>query len=106
MAEPENAEPIDFIESAAEPSSATRRSVVLDLPVEIVVSVGSARLSVLELMNLKKDQIVSLDSRIADPVDILVGERLVARGELVDLDGDEGGVGVRLTDIVEAAKAG
>ncbi|MEQ1931660.1 MAG: FliM/FliN family flagellar motor switch protein [Parvularculaceae bacterium] len=77
---------------------------MLDLPLEIIVSVGAARLCVHELMSLKRDQIVSLDKRVCDPVDIFVGERLVARGELVDLDGEEGGIGVRVTDIAGMAK--
>jgi flagellar motor switch protein FliN/FliY len=94
---------VDFV--AIEDKQSARRSAVLDVPVEIVVSVGSARLTVHELMSLQKDQIVPLAAKIADPVDILVGERLVARGELVDLAGDESGIGVRITDIAESAKA-
>jgi flagellar motor switch protein FliN/FliY len=94
---------VDFV--AIEDKQSGRRSAVLDVPVEIFVSVGSARLTVHELMSLQKDQIVPLSAKIADPVDILVGEKLVARGELVDLDGDDNGIGVRITDIAESAKA-
>lgn len=98
--ETENA--VDFV--AIEDTQRTRRSAVLDVPVEIVVSVGSVRLTVRELMELRQDQIVALASKIADPVDILIGETLVARGELVELDGEETGVGVRITDIAQSTR--
>ena len=91
-----DADAVEFI--AAEAGAGERRSVVLDLPIEIIVSVGAARLCVHELMSLKRDQIVSLDKRVCDPVDIFVGERLVARGELVDLDGEDGEIEVVLND--------
>ena len=97
-----DADAVEFIAPGTDAGG--RRSVVLDLPIEIIVSVGAARLCVHELMSLQRDQIVSLDKKISDPVDIFVGERLVARGELVDLDGEEGGIGVRVTDIAGTAK--
>jgi flagellar motor switch protein FliN/FliY len=94
---------VDFVEAEAAPApGAARGAAVLRLPIELVVSVGSAKLTVAELMEMKRDQVVSLDAKIADPVDLMVGGRVVARGELVDLEGEDGGIGVRVREIVEA----
>jgi flagellar motor switch protein FliN/FliY len=70
------------------------------LPVEVVVCVGTARPSLSELMNMGRDALVMLDRRIDDPVDIRVGDRVIARGELQEMDDGSGRLGVRLTEIV------
>jgi flagellar motor switch protein FliN/FliY len=70
------------------------------LPVEIVVCVGTARPSLSELMNMGRDALVMLDRRIDDPVDIRVGDRVIARGELQEMDDGSGRLGVRLTEVM------
>jgi flagellar motor switch protein FliN len=70
------------------------------LPVEIVVCVGTARPSLSELMNMGPDALVMLDRRIHDPVDIRVGDRVIARGELQEMDDGSGRLGVRLTEVL------
>lgn len=69
------------------------------LKVPVVVSVGEARLTVEELMALSPETVVPLTARIDDPVTIHVGERLYARGELVETD-EAGGLGVRIVELV------
>jgi flagellar motor switch protein FliN/FliY len=51
-------------------------------------------------MNMRRDALVMLDRRIDDPVDIRVGDRVIARGELQEMDDGSGRLGVRLTEIV------
>jgi flagellar motor switch protein FliN len=70
------------------------------LPVEIIVCVGTARPSLSELMNMGRDALITLDRRIDEPVDIRVGDRVIARGELQEMDDGSGRLGVRLTEIV------
>ncbi|GGE10372.1 flagellar motor switch protein FliN/FliY [Gemmobacter megaterium] len=71
------------------------------VPMEITVSVGKARLQVRELLRLRRDAVLSLDRRIEDPVDLYIGDRLIARGELHEIDGDSSGqLAVRLTEVV------
>jgi flagellar motor switch protein FliN/FliY len=70
------------------------------LPVEVVVCVGTARPSLSELMNMGRDALVMLDRRIDDPVDIRFGDRVIARGELQEMDDGSGRLGVRLTEII------
>lgn len=68
--------------------------------IEIRVSVGRARPTVAELLSLERGSVLHLDSTITDPVEIYAGERLIARGELEELEGpDAGRLAVRLTEI-------
>lgn len=72
------------------------------VPIEVRVSVGRARPTVRELLNLKRDAVLHLDRSVSDPVELYVGERLIARGELEELDGDMAGqLAVRLTEVAE-----
>lgn len=68
--------------------------------VEIRVTVGRARPTVSELLALEAGSVLQLDSTVTDPVEIYAGDRLIARGELEELDGpDTGQLAVRLTEI-------
>ena len=73
---------------------------ILDLPVRIVVSIGSAKITVQQLLELTKETVVDLEQLIDDPVDIFVGDRLIAKGELVEATDNENGIGVKLLEIV------
>lgn len=71
------------------------------VPIEITISVGKARPKIKELLQLEQDAVLPLDKRIEDPVELYVGDRLIARGELQELDGDQAGqLAVRLTEVV------
>jgi flagellar motor switch protein FliN/FliY len=73
------------------------------VPIEIKVSVGHARPLVRDLLALRQNAVLPLDSRIDDPVELFVGDRLIARGELVALEGGEPGrLAVRLTEVAAA----
>ncbi len=67
----------------------------LSLPVK--VRIGSASISVGELLELAPGAVLTLDQRVDDDVEVLIGDRVVARGELVSV-GEE--MGVRITEIV------
>jgi len=73
----------------------------LNVPVEVRVLVGSCSLSVKEIINLKKNSIISLDKGAEDLVDIFIGERLIGKGELEEMD-NAGGMllAVRIVDII------
>lgn len=76
------------------------------VPIEIVISVGKARPLVRDLLRLKPDAVLPLDKKVSDPVELYVGDKLIARGELEELEGDEAGqLGVRLTEVADL-KAG
>jgi flagellar motor switch protein FliN len=70
------------------------------VPIEITVSVGKARPLIADLMKVSRDAVLPLDRRVDDPVELYVGERLIARGELQELSGDQAGqLAVRLTEV-------
>lgn len=72
------------------------------IPIEVTVSVGRARPLVRDLLRLRQDAILPLDRRVDDLVELYVGERLIARGELHELEGEQAGqLAVRLTEIAE-----
>lgn len=72
------------------------------VPIEITISVGHARPLVRDLLRLRPDAVLPLDRRVEDPVELYVGDRLIARGELEELTGDQAGqLAVRLTEIAD-----
>ena len=77
---------------------------VLGVPIEITVCVGRARPLVSELVELRRDSVVALDTRLDDPVEILIGDRLIARGELQEMDDESGRVAVRLTEVADLSR--
>ncbi len=71
------------------------------VPIEVTISVGKARPLVRDLLRLSRDAVLALDRRVDDPVELYVGDRLIARGELQELEGDSSGqLAVRLTEVV------
>ncbi len=70
------------------------------VPIEVTISVGKARPMVKDLLRLSRDAILPLDRRVDDPVELYVGDRLIARGELQELEGEQAGqLAVRLTEV-------
>lgn len=88
----------DVLAAAQDPQS---RRAIFAVPVEVVVSVGKARPLIGELINMRRDAVIMLDRRIDDPVDIRIGDRVIARGELQELEDGSGRLGVRMTEIVD-----
>ncbi len=80
-----------------------RNPKIMSLPVRIIVSVGKAQMTVEQLLNLSPEAVIDLDAQIDDPAEIFVGDRLVARGELVESDGKDGAIAIRLVEVCDAA---
>ncbi|OJV15968.1 MAG: flagellar motor switch protein FliN [Alphaproteobacteria bacterium 33-17] len=74
---------------------------VYDIPVLVSVILGTSEMTVGQLVKLSKGSVVELDRKVGDPVDILVNDRLVAKGEVVIVDDK---IGVTLTEIIRAEK--
>ena len=49
------------------------------VPIEITISVGKARPLIRDLLTLGRDAVLPLDKRVEDPVELYVGDRLIAR---------------------------
>ena len=70
------------------------------VPIEIMISVGKAHPSVADLLRLGNDSVLTLDQKVDDPVELYVGTKLIARGELQELEGEQTGqLAVRLTEV-------
>lgn len=100
MALPEKAPADTAVDDRRDASgrNAFRRS-IYSVPVTVTVSIGQKRLSVSEILELQPESIVPLSSRIDDPVDLSIDNRLIARGELVETG--DGQIAVKIIEIVE-----
>ncbi len=71
--------------------------VILEIPVRISLEVGSAKLSIRNLLKLSQGSIVELDRFAGDPLDVFVNGTLIAHGEVVVVNEK---FGIRLTDVI------
>jgi len=79
-------------------------SALHQVPIEVTVSVGKARPAIRDLLDLRQNGVLVLDRQIGDPVELYVGSRLIARGELTEMPGDPPGqLGVRVTEVIANA---
>jgi flagellar motor switch protein FliN len=88
---------------AAPPSpeeSKAKLGLLLDVELAVTLRFGSRRLLLREVLDLNPGAVVELDRQVADPVDVLLDGRLMARGEVVVLDGN---YGVRVTEVAPAS---
>jgi flagellar motor switch protein FliN/FliY len=84
------------IESGQPGGEAMGMEGLMGVPVKVSVEVGRAKMTLSELVKLSPGSVVELDRDAHQPVDILVGGKLVARGEVVTI-GDK--YGVRVTSV-------
>lgn len=73
---------------------------VFDVPVRLSVVLGRTKMPVSQLLKMDVGTVVELDRQVGEAIDIYVNDRLVARGEIVLV---EGRLGVTMTEIVKAA---
>lgn len=74
---------------------------LLDVPLKISVQLGSARMPIRDLLQLGQGSVVELEKLAGEPMDVFIGEKLIARGEVVVVNEK---FGIRLTDIVSPAE--
>lgn len=87
--------------SSEEPASRTAADLeaVFDVPVQVSAVLGRARMDVGELLKLGPGNVLELDRKVGEAIDIYVNNRLVARGEVVLV---EDKLGVTMTEIIKA----
>ena len=92
---------------AAEPASVSAGSLspgielLLDVELEATLRFGCREMPLGELMDLGPGDVVPLDRNVTDPVDLIVSDKIVARGEVVLVDGN---FGLRVTEVVAPRK--
>lgn len=67
-----------------------------DIPVRVSVEVGSVSKTLAEILRFQHGQVVELDRAASEPLDIMVNGALVAKGEVVTVDGR---FGIRVTEL-------
>lgn len=72
---------------------------VNDVPVTVSAVLGKTKIDVASLMRLGDGAVIELDRKVGEPIDLYVNDRLIARGELVMVDGS---LGVTMTEIVKS----
>jgi flagellar motor switch protein FliN/FliY len=70
---------------------------ILDVPLEVTVELGSTRMRIKEILELGVGSVIELDKLASDPVDVYVNGKLIARGEVVVIDES---FGIKITDII------
>lgn len=87
------------VEGGSEEDSARSENLnlILDIPLNVTVELGRTKMSVNELLNLGQGSVVELNKLAGEPMEVLVNNKLIARGEAVVVNEK---FGVRLTDII------
>ncbi|HLX26044.1 MAG TPA: flagellar motor switch protein FliN [Candidatus Cybelea sp.] len=70
---------------------------LLHVPLHLSVVLGSSTMSIAEILKLGTGSIVELDRNVTHPVDLLVNDRPIARGEIVAVDET---FGLRITEVL------
>lgn len=88
----------ELSEERAGPAPRRRAGHSIDhVPVRISAVLGKTKMDVAQLRELGDGAIIELDRKVGEPIDLYVNDRLIARGELVMVDG---ALGVTMTEIV------
>jgi len=74
---------------------------ILDIPLEVSVELGRTKIPISDLLQLGQGSVIELAKLAGEPLEILVNQKLVARGEVVVINDR---FGVRLTDIISQAE--
>ena len=74
---------------------------ILDIPLEVSVELGRTKIPISDLLQLGQGSVIELAKLTGEPLEILVNQKLVARGEVVVINDK---FGVRLTDIISPAE--
>ena len=89
----------DVIDEAAPTTGGETKSLdlILDIPLTVAVELGRSKMLINELLQLGQGSVIELTKLVGEPLEVLVNQKLVARGEVVVVNEK---FGVRLTDIV------
>lgn len=72
-------------------------NLLMDIPLKVTVELGRTQKQIKDILEMSQGSIIELDKLAGEPVDILVNNKLIAKGEVVVIDEN---FGVRVTDIV------
>lgn len=76
-------------------------TLIMDIPLRVAVELGRTKMVVNDLLNLGQGSVIELNKLAGEPMEVLVNDKLVARGEAVVVNEK---FGVRLTDIISPSE--
>ena len=85
--------------ASSSPDSNVKLDLLMDVELAVTLRFGSRRLLLREVLDLAPGAVIELDRQVGDPVDALLDGRLLARGEVVVLDGN---YALRITEVAPA----
>ncbi|WP_018750924.1 flagellar motor switch phosphatase FliY [Paenibacillus sanguinis] len=95
-----NVQPVQFANLGNPPFGQVDENnlnLLMDIPLKVTVELGRTQRQIRDILELSQGSIIELDKLAGEPVDILVNNKLIAKGEVVVIDEN---FGVRVTDIV------
>lgn len=95
----DKAEPASFsqLEDTGQTQPAGNLDMILDIPVVLSVELGRTKMLINDILQLGQGSLIELEKMAGEPMEILINEKLMARGEVVVVNEK---FGIRLTDIV------
>ena len=93
-------------EMESRPGSAMESNLdlIMDIPIEVQIVLGSSKMQVSGLMNLTEGATIALERRIGEPVEVMVNGRIIGRGEITVLENDDTRFGVKLIEVKSTRK--
>jgi flagellar motor switch protein FliN/FliY len=84
---------------AARPASGPVQSLdfILDIPLKVTVELGRSKMAIRDILQLAQGSVVELSKFAGEPLEVLINDKLIARGEVVVVNEK---FGIRLTDII------
>ena len=70
---------------------------ILDVPLKVTVELGRSKMAIREVLQLAQGSVIELSKFAGEPLEVLVNDKLIARGEVVVVNEK---FGIRLTDII------
>ncbi len=74
-----------------------KNTVIMDIPVTLTVELGKTDMVVKDIFSLSQGTVIELDKKVDDPVELFVNGRLVARGDVVQVDDS---LGIKITEVL------
>jgi flagellar motor switch protein FliN/FliY len=84
-------------EDLGEQDESKSLDMILDIPLTVTVELGRSKMLIHDLLQLGQGSVVELTKMVGEPLEVLVNQKLVARGEVVVVNEK---FGIRLTDII------
>ena len=99
--EPDNDDPATATTHVSEDEAKVGKSIdaMLNVGMNIQIVLGYSRMPISDLLTLSRGSVIELDKKIGEPVDIIINQSLVARGDLIKVGDNR--IGISLTEIVK-----